>query len=313
MSATTQAPKPVEESWELPEPSKFSLWMSWLVGGKRPLASHIMLAPAAIWLLLFLLLPVGVLLAHSVAQRGPYGAVVWAFTSANFSRALDPKYLPVLLRTFGYATTTTVLCLVLGFPVAYFLSFYAGKRRETLMIMLMIPFWTSCLVAIYSWVIILGREGLLNNALVYLGLINTRFQILNTPGAVIMGMVYFYIPFMVLPLYSSLEKIPRSLIEASYDLGAGAPTTFMKVTLPLSLPGVFAGCILTFIPCMGDFLTAEFLGGPRTYLIGNLIQNQFLMAQDWPFGSALTALLLVTLVVGLVVYQKIEERELENT
>jgi len=307
-SAVAAAP----DKAHIPPAGKVSTWLSWLVGGKRPLASHLMLAPATIWLLLFLLLPVGVLLAHSVAQRGPYGAVVWAFTSANFARALDPKYLPVLLRTFGYATTTTVLCLVLGFPVAYFLSFYAGKRRETLMVMLMIPFWTSCLVAIYSWIIILGREGLLNNALVSLGLIQTRFQILNTPYAVILGMVYFYIPFMVLPLYSSLEKIPRSLIEASYDLGAGAPATFMKITLPLALPGVFAGCILTFIPCMGDFLTAEFLGGPRTYLIGNLIQNQFLMAQDWPFGSALTALLLITLVVGLVIYQKIEARELET-
>ena len=120
-------------------------------------------------------------------------------------------------------------------------------------------------------------------------------------------MVYFYVPFMVLPLYGSLEKIPRTYIEASYDLGAGKAATFLKVTVPLSLPGVFAGCILTFIPCMGDFLTADFLGGPRTYLVGNLIQNQFLMAQDWPFGSALTSLLLLSLVSGLYIFQRIEQ------
>jgi spermidine/putrescine transport system permease protein len=309
---TAEPPEKTTQPWTAQGEGKISSWLSWLVGGKQPAASHLMLAPAALWLLFFLVIPVTVLLAHSVAQRGPYGAIKWAFTTANFARALDPKYLPVLLRTFGYASATTLLCLVLGFPVAYYLSFYAGKKRETLMIMLMIPFWTSCLVAIYSWIIILGREGLLNNSLIWLGVIKTPLTILNTPFAVILGMVYFYIPFMVLPLYSSLEKIPRQFIEASYDLGAGAATTFLKITLPLSLPGVFAGCILTFVPCMGDFLTAEFLGGPKTYLIGNLIQNQFLMAQDWPFGSALTALLLITLVAGLFIYQKIEERELEN-
>jgi spermidine/putrescine transport system permease protein len=289
-----------------------SAFLSWVVGGRKPAASHILLAPSTLWLALFLVIPVGSLLAHSVAQRGPYGTVVWALTSVNFARALDPKYVPILLRTLGYASATTLLCLVFGFPVAYYLSFYAGKRRETLMIMLMIPFWTSCLVAIYSWIIILGREGLLNGLLLRLGLIQTPLSILNTPGTVILGMVYFYIPFMVLPLYSSLEKIPRSLIEASYDLGAGSVQTFVKITLPLALPGVFAGCILTFVPCMGDFLTAEFLGGPNTYLIGNLIQNQFLMAQDWPFGSALTTLLLVLLVAGLYLYQKIEQKELER-
>jgi spermidine/putrescine transport system permease protein len=286
--------------------------LSWVIGGRKPAASHILLAPSTLWLALFLVIPVGSLLAHSVAQRGPYGTVVWALTSVNFARALDPKYVPILLRTLGYASATTLFCLVLGFPVAYYLSFYAGKKRETLMIMLMIPFWTSCLVAIYSWIIILGREGLLNGLLLRLGLIQSPLSILNTPGTVILGMVYFYIPFMVLPLYSSLEKIPRSLIEASYDLGAGSVQTFVKITLPLALPGVFAGCILTFVPCMGDFLTAEFLGGPNTYLIGNLIQNQFLMAQDWPFGSALTTLLLVLLVAGLYLYQKIEQQELER-
>jgi spermidine/putrescine transport system permease protein len=281
--------------------------LSWLVAGKSQRASHVLLAPASIWLALFLIVPVGYLLAMSLAQRGPYGTVVWTFTWANFERAFDPKLLPVLVRTFSYASITTALCLVIGFPVAYYLSFHAGKNRDLLMAALMIPFWSCCLVSLYSWMIILGREGLLNSLLLRFGLIDQPLQILNTPFCVVLGMTYFYLPFMILPLFGSLEKIPRQYIEASHDLGAGAARTFVKITLPLSLPGVFAGCILTFIPCMGDFLTADFLGGPRTYLIGNLIQNQFLMAQDWPFGAALTAVLLVTLIVGLLLYQRVED------
>lgn len=286
--------------------------LSWLIRGRSQRASHILLAPAAFWLAFFLIVPVAFLLAMSLAQRGPYGTVVWSPTWVNFARAAQPKYLPILLRTLGYASTTTLICLVLGFPVAYYLSFFAGRRRDLLMAALMIPFWTSCLVALYSWMIILGREGLLNSLLLRAGAIKTPLQILNTPFSVVMGMVYFYIPFMVLPLFGSLEKIPRQYMEASYDLGAGVTRTFLKVTLPLALPGVFAGCILTFIPCMGDFLTADILGGPKTYLIGNLIQNQFSMAQDWPFGAALTSLLLLSLISGLYVYQRLEAAEAQR-
>lgn len=286
--------------------SRLGGFLSWLIAGRRPAASHVLLLPATLWLLAFLILPVASLLALGFAQRGPYGTFVWDPTWANFARALQPKYLPVLLRTLGFASATTLLCLLLGFPVAYYLSFHAGRRRDTLLVLLMVPFWTSCLVAIYSWIIILGREGLLNGALLRLGLIAAPLEIINTSFTVLLGLVYFYIPFMILPLYGSLEKVPRAYLEASQDLGAGAWTTFRKVTLPLCLPGVLAGCLLTFIPCMGDFLTAEFLGGPKTYLLGNLIQNQFLMAQDWPFGSALTGLLLALLVSGLWLHRRLE-------
>jgi spermidine/putrescine transport system permease protein len=305
--------KEEKEHWEPLPQSRADAFLSWLVRGKDSRASHAMLFPATIWLLCFLILPVASLLVMSLAKRGPYSSVIWTFTWANFARALDHKYLIVLIRTMSYALATTSICLLLGFPMAYFLSFYAGKRRETLMIMLMVPFWTSCLVSIYSWIIILGRAGLLNTLLKdRLGLISEPLQILNTPFSVILGLVYFYLPFMILPLYSSLEKIPRQYIEASYDLGAGTVQTFFKVTLPLALPGVFAGCILTFVPCIGDFLTAEFLGGPKTYLIGNLVQNQFLMAQDWPFGAALTTILLISLISGVYFYQKLEAAELER-
>ncbi|MBI5629524.1 MAG: ABC transporter permease [Elusimicrobia bacterium] len=286
-------------------------FLSWLIRGKSPKASHLMLAPAALWLLIFLILPIIGLLALSFIQRGPYGTLLWSFTWGNFSRALNPKYLPVLLRTLGYASSATFLCLLLGFPLAYYLSFGAGRSRGTLLVLLMVPFWTSCLVSLYSWMIILGRQGLLNHLLLKLGLAENPLALLNTPFSVLLGLVYFYLPFMVLPLFGSLEKIPRSYIEASYDLGAGTWATFRKVTWPLCLPGVFAGCLLTFVPCLGDFLTADFLGGSGTYLLGNLIQNQFLMAQDWPFGAALTTVLTFCLTWAIFLHQRFEGRELE--
>lgn len=280
--------------------------LSAVIRGSGPWASHALLAPASAWLLLFLVLPTAGLLLLSVMTRGAYGTVEAKLTLANLARALDARYLAILIRTFVFAGSATALALLAGYPIAYFLSFVAGKRRGLYLALLMIPFWTSCLVALYCWVIILGREGLLNSILVgWLGF-SEPLIFLNKPFAVIMGLVYFYLPFMVLPLYSSLEKIPRSLIEASYDLGAGSVQTFFKVTLPLSLPGVFAGCVLTFIPCMGDFLTADFLGGPSTYLVGNLVQNQFLMAQDWTFGAALTGAMVLVLASGLYVYQRLE-------
>jgi spermidine/putrescine transport system permease protein len=280
--------------------------LSWLLSGRKPAASHLLLAPAALWLLIFLVLPALGLVALSFAHNGAYGEVVWSLGLQNYHRAFDPKYVPVLLRTLAFAGGTTALCLTLGYPLAYFLSFRAGKWRHALIIGLMVPFWTSALVAFYSWMIILGREGLLNSALLRFGIVSAPLGILYTPFSVLLGLVYFYLPFTVLPLYGSLEKIPRSYVEAAYDLGADRWTAFRKVTLPLSLPGVIAGALLTFIPCLGDFLTAELLGGPRYYLLGNLISNQFLMAQDWPFGAALTALLLVGLVLGLWAYRRWE-------
>jgi len=279
---------------------------SWLLSGRRQAASHLLLAPAAAWLLIFLVLPALGLIALSFAKNGAYGEIVWSPGLQNYARAFDAKYIPVLLRTLGFAGGTTILCLLLGYPLAYFLSFQAGRWRNAFIIGLMVPFWTSALVAFYSWMVILGKEGLLNSALLRFGFISAPLGILYTPFSVLLGLVYFYLPFTVLPLYGSLEKVPRGLIEAAYDLGADRRTAFFKVTFPLSLPGVIAGALLTFIPCLGDFLTAEILGGPRFYLLGNLISNQFLMAQDWPFGAALTCLLLFGMVLGLMAYRRWE-------
>lgn len=214
------------------------------------------------------------------------------------------------MRTVSYAALTTLICLIVGFPLAYYISFSSPRYKGALTLLLMFPFWTSALVTIYSWLIILGREGLLNGLLSRLGFIKNPIEFLNTPFSLLVGLVYFYLPFMILPLAATIEKIPSGILEAASDLGAGPATRFLKVTWPLARHGVFSGCILIFIPALGDFLTAEFLGGPKTYLLGNLIENQFLASQDWPFGAALTVLLILWLSAGLYFYTDLEAKHL---
>lgn len=283
-------------------------FFSWLIRGETPTASHALLLPTSAWLAAFLVVPLALLVFLSLTVRGDYGALQWAaYTLENFKRCLDPVFLPVLLRTFAYAATATAVCLVLGYPFAYFLVFHAKLRKDVLLLLLMLPFWTSSLVSLYAWMILLGREGLVNNVLIGLGLVSEPVQFLNRPFAVLLGLTYSYLPFTILPIYGALEKMPKTYIEAAKDLGAGPVRTFLKITLPLSMHGVLAALILTFIPCLGDFLSAEFLGGPSTYLIGNLIQNQFLMAQDWPFGASLATILLLCLGAGVFYYQKLGE------
>ena len=186
-----------------------------MIAGRAPWASHLLLAPTSLWLALFLVVPVLLIIAISFTQRGPYGALQWTFTLTNYRQAFDPLYLPVFLRSFGYAGLTTLICLIAGYPLAYALSFFAGGRRGVLLLLLMLPFWTSSLVAIYSWIILLGQEGLVNGLLLRLGIISAPRPFLNSQFAVILGLSYFYLPFAVLPLYACLEKIPRSLIESS--------------------------------------------------------------------------------------------------
>ncbi len=308
--AAPPAPLPLKETPSGTAPrGRVERALSWLIRGRRHAASHLLLLPTSAWLAIFLLFPLALLVALSFAQRGPFGMLRWSpLTLDNYRRALAPAYLPVLLRTLGYAGTTTALCLALGYPVAYFLAFFAGPRKNLLLILLMLPFWTICLIGVYSWIILLGREGLVNGLLLALHLRERPVEFLNTPFSVILGLTYFYLPYMILPLYGTLEKIPRSYVEASKDLGAGPARTFAKVTFPLSLPGVAAGVILTFVPCLGDFFTAEFLGGPRTYLLGNLIQSQFLMAQDWPFGASLASIVLLFLISGVVLYERLGDQ-----
>jgi spermidine/putrescine transport system permease protein len=260
-----------------------------------------LLAPVTLWLGLFFLVPLLFILAYSFGTSGVYGGITLGFDPGNYLRVFDPLYLKIIGRTFVIALTNTLLCLALGYPLAYFIAFRGGRRKNVLILLVMIPFWTSLLLRAYAWVVILGGNGLANRALQFFGLTDGPVDLIFTPGAVLMGMVYSYLPFMILPLYAALEKFDVRLKEAAQDLGASRWHTFWRVTFPLSMPGVIAGSILVFIPSAGEFVIPNLLGGARTVMVGNLIQEQFGGGRDWAFGSAL-AVMLAALLVGAIMF-----------
>lgn len=273
-------------------------WVS--KGWSRGLAG--LLAPATLWLGLFFLVPLLIILVYSFGTSSGYGGITIGFNPGNYLRAFDPLYLEIIGRTLIIAVTNTVLCLLLGYPLAYFIAMKGGRRKNALILMVMVPFWTSLLIRSYAWVVILNGNGLANKTLQFLGITDGPLSLIFTPQAVAMGMLYSYLPFMVLPLYSALEKYDVRLKEAAKDLGASRWQTFWRITFPLSMPGVIAGSILVFIPSVGEFVIPDLLGGSRTVLFGNLIQSQFLGARDWAFGSALAVMLAVLLLGALVLY-----------
>ena len=261
-----------------------------------------LLAPVTIWLGLFFLVPLLLILAYSFGTSGIYGGITLGFNPGNYLKVFDPLYLEIIGRTFFIAALNTLLCLALGYPVAYFIVFKGRRWRNALVLLVMVPFWTSLLIRAYAWVVILGGNGIANRTLQFLGITDEPLTLIFTPEAVLMGMVYSYLPFMILPLYAALEKFDTRLKEAAQDLGASRWHTFWRVTFPLSLPGVIAGSILVFIPSAGEFVIPDLLGGSRTVMTGNLIQNQFLQARDWAFGSALSVLLAVLLLGAIMFY-----------
>jgi spermidine/putrescine transport system permease protein len=258
----------------------------------------LLLAPLAAALLLLFVVPQLIMLEASLGRRSVYGLVVHDWSALNYLRALDPMYLLVLARSVGLALVTTALCLLIGYPVAYWLALVAPRRwRSALVVLVILPFWTSFLVRMYAWVFLLRAEGLVNLALARVGL--PALNLLYNDAAVVLGQVYGELPFMVLPLFASLEKVDRSLLEAAADLGALPRRALWRVTVPLTRPGIVAGALLVFIPSLGAYLAPDLLGGARTVYIGTLIQNQFVVARDIPFGSALSFVLSL-LVLGLL-------------
>lgn len=252
------------------------------------------------WLITFALLPNLLVVIASFLERGRDEFVAFALTLDSYRRLLDPLYLSVLLDSLYLAAVTTALCLLLGYPFAYLLTRQAARWRPILLLLVIIPFWTSSLVRTYAMMIILQGNGLLNQLLLGLGLIAEPLELLYTEPAVILGMSYALLPFMILPLYAALEKLDRRLIEAARDLGAGWATIFLRIILPLTLPGIIAGCMLTFLPGLGMFYVADLLGGAKALLVGTLIRDQFLSARDWPFGAAASVLL--TVLMGLLLW-----------
>jgi spermidine/putrescine transport system permease protein len=258
------------------------------------------LVPGGLWLLLFFLVPFVIAVLISLGSNNEFGGVTYGWNPENYGDALDPLFAPVLLRSVGYAAATAAICLLIGYPTAYCIARYGGRRRNLLIAAILAPFLINYLVRTYAWVALLADEGLVNSVITDTGASSVQF--LNTPWAVIGGLVYGYLGFMILPIYASLERMDPALIEAGKDLYGTPSQTFWHVTWPQTLPGVLAGTVLVFLPAVGDFVSAQLLGGPDTYMVGNLIQQQFFGADNWPFGSALTIVLMAFLALFMFFY-----------
>ncbi|WP_432642041.1 ABC transporter permease [Acidaminococcus sp.] len=265
----------------------------------------LLVLPAMGWLGLFFALPLLIVVVVSFASRTAYGQVVFHWTLENYIQFLEPLYLKIFIFTLGTAFLTTLLTFAMGYPVAYTIAMILPKKwQQAGIILVMIPFWINFLIRSYSWVIILRAHGLINSILMSIGAIKVPLSLLYNNTAVLIGMVYGLLPFMVLPIYVSLEQMDKRLLEAASDLGAGPLTAFRKITLPLTMPGVAAGSILVFISSLGMFVVPDIMGGAKSSLMGNVIQNQFLSARDWPFGSALSIILALLSLIMIVLYYK---------
>ena len=272
--------------------------------------------PTLVWMMALLIIPLLLTLVISFGRRSPDGGVIYSISLENYTRLLgystdcgngasacfNPLYMQILWRSLTLAFNTTVIVILMAYPLAYFIARAQPRRRNTFLFLVLIPLWTNFVIRVYAWMMLLRKEGAINlmigTVAHWLHIPFQPLELLYTPGAVLVGMVYEFLPFMILPIYTSLEKIDTSLYEAAADLGANAVKTFLRVTLPLSMPGVVAGTILVFIPVMGTFIVSDILGGRQVILVGNLIQRQFLDARDPTFGSAASLILMVlTLIV----------------
>jgi spermidine/putrescine transport system permease protein len=289
------------------------------------LAGWAQVTPAMAFLLLFFLLPLVMMLGASFLQKGVYGGVEWVPTLEHYRRFTDeipallrelvgqdpgasaPIYLTILVRTLAWSIGATLLCLGLGYPVAWTLA-SAGRWKNVLVFLVIVPLWSSFLVRTFAMIFLMRDSGLINTVLKSLGLVEDHLELLYTPGAVMAGLVYGFLPFMILPIYTSLEKLDPALLEAAEVLGAKPAARFWKVVWPLSLPGVAAGCLLTFIPALGSYLTSDLLGGSKEMMIGNLVQNQFTTARNWPFGSAASFIVMAGVLVAVLAYLRMRDR-----
>lgn len=260
-----------------------------------------------LWLSLFALLPILLVLITSFLENDPVKLVSWKFTLQNYIALINPLYLKVFLRSFLIAGLCTLICLCLGYPFAYILARLKSKYKSLLLFLVIIPFWTSSLIRTYAIISILKAKGLLNTILLSLGIIHQPLSILYTGTAVMIGLVYSLLPFMILPLYANIEKLDIQFIDAARDLGANTVIIFMRVILPLTLPGIVGGIILVFLPAMSMFYIPDILGGAKSLLVGNLIQNEFLSAHNWPLGSAVSMVLTLSMGLLLLVYRRVNK------
>ncbi|ADT87052.1 spermidine/putrescine ABC transporter permease PotB [Vibrio sp. Vb2880] len=256
------------------------------------------------WLVLFVLIPNLMIVGTSFLTRDEANLIDLTFTLENYARLLDPLYAKVMLHSFYMAIVATILCLIIGYPFAYIVAKMPEKWRPIMLFLVIVPFWTNSLIRTYGLKIVLGTQGILNQALMGIGLIDTPIRLMYTETAVMIGLVYILLPFMILPLYSAIEKLDGTYIEAARDLGANKLQTLTKVILPLTMPGIIGGCLLVLLPALGMFYIADLLGGAKNLLIGNVIKSQVLNARDWPFGAATSIALTMAMAVMLYAYYR---------
>ena len=265
--------------------------------------------PVSAWMILFVTIPMLFIIFISFMSRGTFGGVEYTPTLTPYATLMDAMYFNVILKSLQVALVTTVVCLLLGYPFAYYIARKPPEIASRLIMLLMIPLWTNSLMRLNAWMLIFQTNGPVNNALMALGIISSPVQFLYTDGLVLLGLISNFLPFAVLPMYASIEKLQKSVLEASADLGAKPSVTFFKVTLPLTFPGIFSAIILTFIPALGTYTITDMLGGGKVLYIGNIIKNQFGTIRNWPLGAALSVLLLVITALLIFIYSRFAKLE----
>ncbi|MFZ1340765.1 MAG: ABC transporter permease [Paracoccaceae bacterium] len=278
---------------------------------RQSIVLSVLLAPVTLFLGVFFLMPLAIIALFSLLTPGLYGGVEWSFYHWNYGRIFgwadgmieifEPIYLQILARSLGFAALTVLLTLILCYPVAFWVSRLPPRARLIFLFLVTLPFFSSLIVRLYAWLLILKPSGVLNSALLGIGVISEPLEILYTPAAVVLGMVYVMVPFMFLPLFAAIDNLDRALVEASMDLGANRAQTFFKVILPQTLPGILGGAVIVFIPSVGNFIVPDVLGGAKGLMIGNLVEQQFLSARNWPFGAALSVIIMTVVLTVLMV------------
>lgn len=268
----------------------------------------LLLGPGLLYLAVLFLLPLLAIVVISFLESNRFGQLRWEVTFDSFVRALDPLYLRVLASSVAIAGVTTLLAVLIGYPTAWAIARLPARWRLVVLILVVLPFWTNFLVRTYAWIVLLNTEGPVSGVLQGLGLIDAPLQLLYTPGAVVAGLLYAYLPLMILPLYVAIDRLDPELREAARDLGAGRARVFLTVTLPMTLPGALTGAIFVFVPSLGNFVIPELLGGGKTVMIGNLIRDQFLKTRNWPLASVLALSILGILLVLLIAQSRLSRR-----
>lgn len=286
---------------------------------RRRLQLSLLLGPVTVFLGIFFLGPLVIMMITSLLAPGLYGGVEWEYYPHNFGRILgfadpafedfDPVYLAIFFRSVRIALATVLATLLVCYPAAFQISRLSERWKNFCLFLITLPFFISLIVRLFIWVLILRQTGIVNGVLMATGVIERPLELIYTDGAIVLGMVYVFIPFMFMPVYASVEKLDWSLVRASQDLGAGPVRTFFRVILPLTLPGIIGGCIIVFIPALGNFVVPAVLGGAKVLMLGNLIEQQFLAARNWPFGAALAMLVMAAVLLILFIYVRLDARQ----